>query len=489
MKKAFSFLIMFMLVISLYSNNINVFSYEFINQDNELDVYSTKQDIYNITKEYYELFHKKSDSRGQYSYSNKYWWPIGSVETTEENGVLFAKGDPETTTVTSTFGYRVIDGVGNGHSGVDIAGGSGLGNVNIIASKSGVVIYPAADTVIDWPTGWYDPTHKSHSTTCPVDANGRSVGGGYGNYVIIQHSDGSTTVYGHLYENSITVRAGDTVSQGQVIGKMGSSGCSTGPHLHFEIRIGGTPVDPLQYISAEDPRPLSGGGQFSTAMTTLSKDEYVYLSSQYLNKIGHGNSYFAQHLEEIYDLSLKYEVNPELTLIVALMENGVEYRNDNNYWGYGCPNSGGCDSSSGFEEALSKFASTFIVYRTGSHANAINAMAQEREAIGCNPLGYGTPDSLSGWQSRYSGVGKFRYNPGDNSLGGCNYLNGTLYESDYCSKYTTCDKGVGYYRDSNGIVHSDNCPAESRTTVLEQCDYTAWQVQKKVNARFAIYGL
>ena len=477
MKKAFSFLIMFMLIISLYSNNINVFSYEYINSDNELYVQSTKQDIYAITEEYYELFHKKNDYSGTMSYNNKYWWPIGSVETTEENGVLFAKGDPETTSISSHFGLRNLGDGEKGHGGIDIQGVR-MGETNVIAAKSGVVIYPDDDSKIHFPTGYYN------TKTGECDQSGN----GFGNYVMIQHSNGDVTVYAHLYQDTITVRAGDTVSQGQVIGKTGSSGCSTGAHLHFEVRVNGQRVDPLQYVSVDDPRPLSGG-QFSTVTTTLSKDEYVHLSSEYLNKTNRGDSYFAQHLEEIYDLSLKHEVNPELTLIVALSENGVYQRSDHNYWGYGCPNSGGCDSSAGFEIALSKFASTFAEYRTGSHANAINAMAQEREAIGCNPLGYGPPDSLSGWQSRYSSIGAFRYNPGDNGLGGCNYLDGVVYESGYCSNHPTCDKNVGYYRDANGKVHSDNCPAESRTTVLEQCDYTAWQVQKKADLRLEIYGL
>ena len=72
----------------------------------------------------------------------------------------------------------------------------------------------------------------------------------YGNYVIIQHTDGNYTLYGHLYQNSITVVAGDSVRQGQVIGKMGSSGQSTGPHLHFEVRTCpsfGCTTNPLDY--------------------------------------------------------------------------------------------------------------------------------------------------------------------------------------------------------------------------------------------------
>jgi murein DD-endopeptidase MepM/ murein hydrolase activator NlpD len=69
---------------------------------------------------------------------------------------------------------------------------------------------------------------------------------GYGYHVIIQHPDGSRTLYGHL--SDIWVSQGQYVSQGQGIGALGSTGYSTGPHLHFEVHIGGGPVDPLDYL-------------------------------------------------------------------------------------------------------------------------------------------------------------------------------------------------------------------------------------------------
>ena len=64
---------------------------------------------------------------------------------------------------------------------------------------------------------------------------------------MIDHGDNNWTVYGHM--SSIAVTEGEWVAQGQVIGYVGSTGNSTGPHLHFEIRINGEKVDPLQYIS------------------------------------------------------------------------------------------------------------------------------------------------------------------------------------------------------------------------------------------------
>jgi murein DD-endopeptidase MepM/ murein hydrolase activator NlpD len=72
-------------------------------------------------------------------------------------------------------------------------------------------------------------------------------GGGYGNYVVITHGNGYSTLYGHL--SSIAVSQGASVHRGQVIGAEGSTGFSTGPHLHFEIRFNGACQNPLSYLA------------------------------------------------------------------------------------------------------------------------------------------------------------------------------------------------------------------------------------------------
>jgi len=115
-----------------------------------------------------------------------------------------------------------------------------------------------------WPTSgiitqrfsWYHPaTDIANHSNPPVvaAATGTVVtagwsGGGYGNYVIIDHGNGYRTLYGHLLNNSIVVVAGNRVTQGQKIGTMGSTGRSTGTHLHFEIISSSGKVDPLRML-------------------------------------------------------------------------------------------------------------------------------------------------------------------------------------------------------------------------------------------------
>ena len=70
----------------------------------------------------------------------------------------------------------------------------------------------------------------------------------YGNYVIIDHGGGVHTLYAHMLNGSLKVSAGQSVSAGQAIGNIGSTGNVTGPHLHFEVRINGNRVNPLPYL-------------------------------------------------------------------------------------------------------------------------------------------------------------------------------------------------------------------------------------------------
>ena len=172
-----------------------------------------------------------------------WWWPVGSSTTTVINGKTFATGAPSATRITATFGGNdsVHQGLGGGHGAIDIGASRGS---NVIASNSGTVIYPTAGARIDYPEQAIKP-----------DSNGKyNCRGLTANYVIIDHGNGIKTQYSHLYKNTITVRAGDKVEQGQVIGLSGSSGCSTGPHLHFQVEVNGVRVDPLKYVSPSNPR-------------------------------------------------------------------------------------------------------------------------------------------------------------------------------------------------------------------------------------------
>ena len=72
-------------------------------------------------------------------------------------------------------------------------------------------------------------------------------GTGYGSYIVIDHGGGYTSLYGHCSE--LLVSEGQRVSRGQIIARVGSTGWSTGPHLHVEIRYNGETVDPLDYVS------------------------------------------------------------------------------------------------------------------------------------------------------------------------------------------------------------------------------------------------
>ncbi|MBQ6569094.1 MAG: M23 family metallopeptidase [Clostridia bacterium] len=114
--------------------------------------------------------------------------------------------------ISSPFGRRW----GKLHKGIDISS-RGINGASIVAAASGRVV-----------------------------ASRYGYNGGYGNYILIDHGNGIQTRYAHC--SKLLVSAGARVSKGQVIAKVGSTGHSTGPHLHFEVRVNGTPKNPMNYL-------------------------------------------------------------------------------------------------------------------------------------------------------------------------------------------------------------------------------------------------
>ena len=117
--------------------------------------------------------------------------------------------------ITTYFGYDAWRG-GN-HYGIDV-GNAGIAGTNVYAAQSGTVITAYSDG------GWH---------------------GGYGNYVVVDHGGGISTLYAHC--SSTVVYEGQTVNKGDVLGYVGMTGWATGNHLHFEVRVNGTAVDPFGY--------------------------------------------------------------------------------------------------------------------------------------------------------------------------------------------------------------------------------------------------
>ena len=140
----------------------------------------------------------------------------GSTSAGAVNGNGWA--NPATGRITSGYGYRIhpVYGTSRLHSGTDIAGGCGI------------------------------PIHAGHSGTVAY----AGVYGTYGNWVLINNGDGVSTGYAHIVNGGIRVSVGQKVNAGDVIAYVGSTGASTGCHLHYEVRTNGTQIDPIPFMRA-----------------------------------------------------------------------------------------------------------------------------------------------------------------------------------------------------------------------------------------------
>lgn len=165
------------------------------------EINASNEDVEAINDAIKELIRaKQAENNGGTVYSSDgFRWPL----------------DSNLQYITTYFGYDAWRG-GN-HYGIDVGNG-GIGGKNIYAAQGGTVITAYNDS--DWH-------------------------GGFGNYVIIDHGGGLSTVYAHC--QSTTVYVGQQVNKGDVIGYVGTTGWSTGNHLHFETRVNGTAVDPFSY--------------------------------------------------------------------------------------------------------------------------------------------------------------------------------------------------------------------------------------------------
>jgi murein DD-endopeptidase MepM/ murein hydrolase activator NlpD len=195
--------------VTVYDNGLNA-NAEILNDPNEIFYYTSDQeeavdDVNALLDELLakapglsESLQKDRKNMEDYIYVKEHTpsiWPTwGSITT------LFSDGRSSTSWVPGS------------HKGIDIANSIGT---PISSPATGIVVF----------AGWQ---------------------GGYGKKVVIYHMDKYTTVYGHLSE--ILVNVGDTVKQGQIIGKMGSTGHSTGPHLHYEVYVDGVPHNPNEFL-------------------------------------------------------------------------------------------------------------------------------------------------------------------------------------------------------------------------------------------------
>ena len=165
-----------------------------------------EKDIKKYTQVYEDARRQEESLKGSLNYSSKSSQYLGSGK--------FCWPAPSYTRISSPYGYRVhpIFKTQKFHSGVDLAAPGGS---NILAAETGKVI----------SAGW---------------------NGGYGNCLVVDHGGGVSTLYAHA--SKLCVSKGDYVTKGQVIAKVGTTGNSTGNHLHFEVLIGGKTTDPMAYI-------------------------------------------------------------------------------------------------------------------------------------------------------------------------------------------------------------------------------------------------
>ena len=376
-----------------------------------------------------------------------YYWPIGSAETTERDGIVYADGTPTKTMndIESYFGERKnpITGDKEIHYGIDITTEEGV--TNIVAAYQGVV----ASIYTSCTNGDYECNE------------------GYGNTVIISHSNGDYTVYAHLSSIDSQIKVGSSVNRGELLGKAGSTGETKTSNLHYELRLGGNSVtnavDPIANTSVGNDTPPSDGdlrpGGYSGSGigarspkfdgTSLTRDEYVSRLSAYcLKKPQDIAPELCADPGMVYDTSRGANVNPELVIARAMAEGNSPGESRHNYWGMGCTNTGGlsaCITYGSVQEGIRGFGNNVQQYNT-----------------------------LSDMMHRYAYIGKNWYNPGSWSIGGCKYF---PYIKDFMTSTRAATVAGICGKSTQCTIAGGDC---TPTVAEDQDAYASWQVEKKM---------
>lgn len=223
-------------------------------------------------------------------------------------------------------------------------------------------------------------------------------------------------------------------------------------------------------------------GSLGLTTPTLDKDTFVKAMKAYAGKNSNFDTNFLPYAEDIYDWSVQAGVNPELVVITAKSEGAFKQTGGTyNYWGIGVYNGSSSGTSyPSFKAGIEGYAQTILKYQTGDYASKINQLATERQAAGVDPLGYGSPDTLSGMQSIYSNLGKHEY--GSAGSGGYYYMDPA--RAGVTKIYATHEEFLIKCSDSRLSEHALN----TNVTTWENGQYTAWQVEQKLKVWNEIFG-
>lgn len=191
--------------------------------DGKADIFNPIDAIFSAAKYLHYLKIDKDPERALYQYSGgshayaRKVMNLSQTMTATGGSGQFAWPVPTSHRITSPFTTRVdpVYGGMEKHNGIDIGAPCGT---PIVAADNGKVLYSGAAS-------------------------------GFGQWIVLNHGGGLTTIYGHMYPQDRLVQVGDQVTRGQIIAYVGANGKATGCHLHFQVEVNGTPVNPLSYLN------------------------------------------------------------------------------------------------------------------------------------------------------------------------------------------------------------------------------------------------